>query len=241
MGNNGTQTVGSKIAAALILIWIVGSFACVLYAMVSKTGWLVLVAMGQLLFLAGIVSAVAMIREKQNHAVFGGLFILVGGIMLVSGLILRFGSDAAHQTLVHLFPVFFGGVFLLVGLGGLLLPVVWQKRKEARYTTSVDAVCIRCQTVRKGKNDLIDPVYQITLNGEQHELDNHEFSMTAVPKIGETRTLLIDENDPEGYLDPEQYRKERKTRILKAVLFGAFALAGGMLLYLFLSGRLPAN
>ncbi|MBR1431823.1 hypothetical protein [Ruminococcus sp.] len=46
------------------------------------------------------------------------------------------------------------------------------------------------------------PVYEITLNGETLRMEKEVYSNVGVPQIGESRTLYIDENDLDSYVEP---------------------------------------
>ena len=233
------KKTGNRIIAILIIIWIIGSFVGFAFAMQSDgLRWLGLVLMGQLLFVAGIAVTVSLIQDKTASAPIGGLFILVGGILLVGGFLSRFGSEETQHALIRLFPAVFGGLFLLVGICGLIAPIVWKKRKEKKYTTPVDAVCIARRQMPRGRHVLTDPVYRITWKENVYELDNCVYRSGFAPEVGETRTLFIDENDIGGYLDPAEAGAERIAGILKSVFFSLFIIVGGIVLILFLSGRL---
>lgn len=228
----------NQIIASLIIIWIIGSIVGFAFAMQSgDRQWLGLVLLGQLLFVAGIAVTVSLIRDKQNSAPIGVLFILVGGILLVCGLLLHFGNEETKHTLNSLFPVFFGGIFLLVGLTGLIAPIVWKKQKEKKCATPVEAICIARKEKTSGKRVLIDPVYRITWNGEQYELNNYVFHSCPVPEVGGRKTLYIDENDIDGYFDPDEYASEKVRRIVMRIIFGGFVAFGGLALFLFFCSR----
>ncbi len=228
----------NQIIASLIIIWIIGSIVGFAFAMQSDgLYWLGLVLLGQLLFVAGIAVTVSLIQDKQNSAPIGGLFILAGGILLVKGFVSRFGNEEAQHALNSLFPVFFGGIFLLVGLAGLIAPIVWKKQKEKKCATPVEAVCIAKKETTSGKRVLIDPVYRITWNGKQYELNNNVFHSGPVPEVGEKKTLYIDENDLDGYFDLDEYASEKVRRIVMRIIFGGFVAFGGLALFLYFSGR----
>ena len=232
------KKTGNRIIAILIIIWIIGSFVGFVFAMQSDgSRWLGLVLIGQLLFVAGITVTVSLIQDKQKSAPIGGLFILVGGILLVSGFLSRFGSEKAQHALMNLFPAILGGLFLLIGICGLTASIVWKKRKEKKYTTPVDAVCIARRQMQGGRHVLTDPVYRITWKDNVYELDNCVYRSGSAPEVGETRTLFIDENDVGSYLDPAEAGAERIAGILKSVFFSLFVIVGGIVLILFFSGR----
>ena len=232
------KKTGNRIIAILIIIWIIGSFVGFVFAMQSDgSRWLGLVLIGQLLFVAGIAVTVSLIQDKQKSAPIGGLFIFVGGILFVGGFLSRFGSEKAQHALMNLFPAILGGLFLLIGICGLTASIVWKKRKEKKYTTPVDAVCIARRQMQGGRHVLTDPVYRITWKDNVYELDNCVYRSGSAPEVGETRTLFIDENDVGSYLDPAEAGAERIAGILKSVFFSLFVIVGGIVLILFFSGR----
>lgn len=241
MENKDTWTVGNKIIGVLFIIWFLGSFAGLIYSAIHKNTWLALVIVGQLLLIGGVALTVSLVRDKQASALAVGFAALVGAILLAAGLIVRFGSEEAQRTLSNLFPAFFGGIFLIVGLTGWIAPAVWKKRQDAKYTEPVEAVCIEVNEKPNGKSVLSNPVYRITRNGKQYDLNNYVFRSGPAPEVGETRTLYIDENDVGGYFDPDEYASEKGKRIAMRILFGAFVVVGGLVLFVSFSGILPTR
>ena len=181
---------------------------------------------------AGIFLIVDSARKKKKQSLaFGIVFVSIVIGLLTLGFVLATGTVdscmatceanniSARDIFVVLFPV--------IGICGLILVFVFSRRSSKKYSTPVQATCI----------DENGPVYQITLNGEQHTLEREfnprhgRFGFYHV-REGEVRTLYIDENDLGNYYDPS-WDKSIKTSmwIFLSVVSVVFIAIGALIFF----------
>ena len=128
-----------------------------------------------------------------------------------------------------------GGIMIAFGILMLILPLIAVKYYQGKYKTSVDATVIHVEhqvsRVRRGHRTMTyRPIYEFTYLGKEYTVTDKIFSSGSHPSTGEERELLIDENNPERFVDIERI----KTRNISSFIAPVIVLALGI--YLMVAG-----
>lgn len=178
--------------------------------------------------------------RRIGLAVLGALIVLT---LVIYGILFRSASAAMTEEqaakLMWTPVVAIGILLLLFGLFLLAAACVRHKQIKQNYTTPVTAECVELKLFEPflHRVPIRQPVYRYIINGVQYTVEREAFDSYGfhTPKIGETRTILIDESNPGSYADLSE---ERFDRIFMYVA-GAVLAAGSFLSLLFiLSGLL---
>ena len=230
---------GETILGVLFVVWFIGTLIGTLIVSRSEElKWLIPVLFGQMFFICGAFGAYSIYKQEKKLPWIGGVLMAIGAGALTYGFANHFGSDETRTTMEKLFPILFGVVFLGVGLCGLIGTVTYKKRREGACLTPVEGTCIGFEETLISGRLMRSAVFQYTWNGEQYTVNSGTFTK-AFPnfgsgtKVGEVRTLYIDENNPDSFYEP---KSGRAIRIILYVLFTLFALAGAAILYLCSTG-----
>ena len=135
---------------------------------------------------------------------FGGLF--VGVSFIVVSLI------AGREKIDVVLPAYVCTLMLAIALYEIISALIKRKRIENNYVEPVACVCVGFKEVTLNENGRINrctiPVYRFTLNNAEHTVSDEVLDAYAEPpQLGETRTLMIDRNNPEKYADPDEDRR----------------------------------
>ena len=194
----------SLILSFVFLLWFIASVVGMFY--VSRTAelsWLSPVILGQVFLVIGTAGLIVMLRAKKKDLWIDIAAIVVGAIIVVLPLIYHYGSEQTKAAITAHIPTLAGAGLLIAGLCGTLAAYIGQKRTAEKYSTTVEGICIERKTrLGSGGAVLHCPVYEITLNGETLRMEKEVYSNVGVPQIGEGRTLYIDENDLDCYVEP---------------------------------------
>ena len=114
--------------------------------------------------------------------------------------------------------------FLAIGSIGLLVTLLLTLRFKRKYSTEVEATCI----------DEKGPVFQFNLYGEDHTIERDlNYSKFYGARLGEIRTLYIDENDLTHFYDPREDKGSRiGLSIFLYILFAHLLAIGLLILFL---------
>lgn len=114
-------------------------------------------------------------------------------------------------------------ILVFLGAAVILLAVVpsYMEKKSARCTLPVQARIVGAYDENQSmpSNHIGDPpryayIYEFVYNGQVCQVKSSMFS-SKMPNIGEARQLMLDPNDLNKFIDPEEYR--RAQFIFKAV------------------------
>ena len=172
---------------------------------------------------AGIFLLVHSLRRKQKRGALGGAVILAVAVGLPA---LYFGIAIGHANNCTASCEANGisekdiisYVFMAIGMIGLLVTFLLTLRFKRKYSTEVKAMCI----------DEKGPVFQFNLYGEDHTIERElNYSKFYGARLGEVRTLFIDENDLTHYYDPRWDKVSRiMLKVFLFILFSVFVLLG---------------
>lgn len=215
----------SLILSFVFLLWFVASVVGMVYVSRSaELSWLVPVIFGLIFLVIGTAGLIAMLRAKKKDLWIDIVAMLVVAIIVVLPLIYHFGSEQTKTAITAHIPTLAGAGLLIGGLCGTLAAYIGQKRAAEKYSTPVEGICIeRKSHLGSGGTVLHCHVYEITLNGETLRLEKEVYSNVGVPQIGESRTLCIDENNLESYVEPIA---DKSARMIGYFISVPFMIAG---------------
>ena len=161
---------------------------------------------------------------------FVGLF--VGVSFIVVSLI------AGREKVDVVLPAYVCALALAIALYEIVSALIKRKRIENNYVEPVACVCVGLKEVTLNENGRINrrtiPVYRFTLDDAEYTVSDEVLDAYAEPpQLGETRTLMIDRNNPDKYADPDEDRRvlarNRRTAIpliaIAVVVFIVFRLS----------------
>ena len=215
----------SLILSFVFLLWFIASVVGMVYVSRSaELSWLIPVILGQIFLVIGTAGLIAMLRAKKKDLWIDIVAILIGAIIVVLPLIYHYGSEQTKAAITAHIPTLAGAGLLIGGLCGTFAAFVGQKRAAEKYSTPVEGICVERKTrLGSGGAVLHCPVYEITLNGETLRIEKEVYSKMGVPQIGESRTLYINENDLDSYVEPIA---DKSARMIGYFISVPFMIAG---------------
>ena len=119
---------------------------------------------------------------------------------------------AGREKVDVVLPTYVCALMLAIALYEIVSALIKRKRIEDKYVEPVECVCIGFKEVLLNENGRLNrrriPVYRFTLDGTEYTVSDEVLDAYAEPpQIGESRTLMIDRNDPEKYADPDEDRR----------------------------------
>ena len=221
----------SLILSFVFLLWFIASVVGMIYvSRSSELSWLIPVILGQFFLVIGTAGFIAMCSAKKKGLWIDITAILAGAVIVVLPLIYHYGSEQTKAVITSNIPTLAGAGILTAGICGTLATFIGKKRSAKKYSTPAEGICIEHKT-RLGSRGtvLYCPVYEITLNGEMYRMEKKVYSNTGVPQIGESRTLYIDEDDLESYVEPIA---DKSIRMIGYLVSVSFMAAGTIILVL---------
>ncbi len=199
----------SLILSFLFLLWFIVSLAGMVYVSRSRElYWLIPVILGQFFLVFGTAGFIVMRSAGKKGLWIDVVVIIAGAVLVILPLIFHYGSEETRAFITGHIPELSGAGLLTAGLLSTLASYIGQKRDVRKYTRPVEGVCIERKTrIGSGGSLLYCPVYEISLKGQVHRMEKEVYFRTGLPKIGETRTLYIDDNDLESYREPVAQRR----------------------------------
>ena len=214
------------VISAMFLFWFAGSIGGMIYvSRQAELQWLIPVILGQFLLVFGIIGFIAILSSHAKGLWIDVIAMLAGAGAIILPLVYHYGSPETQAAIEANIPALAGAGALIAGLSGALGAYIGQRRSAKKYCTPAQGVCVE-QLPRLGSGGavLTCPVYEITVHGEAVRLQKNVFTNVGIPKIGESRTLYIDENDTEWYAEPIADKGERRIGYFISISFAAAGL-----------------
>ena len=192
-------------------------------------GWLTGAATGAIFaFVAAILLKYEMKKEKK-HVAFPALFLIIGVILIMMSLFSLLANDGMKASVSAYSDVIMLAVFVLVGLGMIIVPLINRSRLKKVCTQPVQAKCIELLNPRHGNSfpRKRAPLYEFYYNGETRRLMNGVYSSKGYPQIGEVREIFIDPTYLDEYYDP----KSSAANLIFTCILGTFFMGMGILCF----------
>ncbi len=147
---------------------------------------------------------------------------LLGGLSVGVSLI-AVALIAGREKVDVVLPAYFCALLLALGLFLIVSARIRRKRIENNYVEPVECLCVGTEEVMlisdSGRiNRRRIPVYRFMLDDTEYTVSDEVLDAYAEPpQPGETRTLMIDRNDPGKYADPDEDRRVLDRQCLTAI------------------------
>ena len=214
------------IVSIVVLCWIFGSIGAMIYFAKHENTPLAIGILGQFFFVLGILAIYAGIKDKQFQPITL-VFPAAGICMMVGAYIYATGGEDVGAKMEEMLPYMFLILFVLIGIGIVVLTTMKRMRRHKVCTTSVYGKCVEvhCKWHRGGAS--YSPEYEVYFNGKTFTLCNELYTGMNRIEIGESREIFLNPNDPKEFYEPIQEKITNRIIYLIGIcftLFPAFAL-----------------
>lgn len=213
----------------VFVIWFIASMLGLIYFGTLGNGNATLAIFGQYFFVFGLVITFAATPKSK----LGIIFVLVGVAILIGTGINFFGTEEIMYIFNEkVIPILLSAVFLLPGLGMLIIPRRIENKKKNRCTFPVEAKCIKIVEEYDGEGGRVyAPVFEFYVGGEVFTYNYDTYSALGVPNIGDTEILYV---NPENYSDIYRMTPSIHKKLI-AFMGITFTIMGGGLMYIAVS------
>ena len=222
---NVNKRAGSNKGGCFLLVWLVASIIAMIVLAGISIEWVTIV-LGQMFLVLGLF---AMFAGKFN-SIWIILFPLMGLCGIVGSLISLYGTEELREQFFNdILPMVVLGLFGIIGLGLIVVPIYAKKVKEKRCTLPVQGVVtdLNRKWVRgyKGSRGYYTyaPVYEYFHNGILYRKESNSYNTNYKKfEIGSEVTVFLNPSNPNDY-----YVKNLQVEnIIAGVMLLVLALAG---------------
>ena len=210
------------IISILVLIYFFGSMiGIILTAKINPA--ITLILFGQLFFVFGSIAFIA--SKNKMKDIFLLLFPLIGGGVMLAGGVMLSDDKELIDKLTEFAPLLLLILFLFIGVGITISTITKEIKAKNRCTAEVEAVVVDVKSrLSSGKNRhrVYCPIFEYQYYGQTFQKSPDVYTNVGVPKIGDTKTVYINPNDP-----TDLYIKNYSATILSLILgllFTGFSL-----------------
>ena len=137
---------------------------------------------------------------------------------------------AGRENVDAVLPAYVCALMLAIALFLIASALIKRKRIENNCVEPVECVCVGTKEVTLNENGRINrrtvPIYRFTLDDTEYTVSEEVLDAYAEPpQPGETRTLMIDRNDPERYADLDEDRRVLAKNMRTAIPLIVIAVA----------------
>ena len=227
--NKGNSSKAGTVFAIIFLLWFIASIGGLIYCSANDMGILVLALFGQYFLVFGIIAIVSEIKKKNFNFIIL-LFPLIGICAISYSIVYYMGITDLAKIMETLLPFGILALFFLIGAGIFIYAIKLNTTTNKRCTYSVDAVCIKRKAQYSRKHGKIYcPIYMIEYKGKIYELSDRVYTNIVNVKEGDSRTLMINPDNPHEFIDPVQIRI---TTIFSMIMGLLFMVTPAIVLYL---------
>lgn len=223
------QNSNAYLVSGIFIGWIAVSVICIMCFKQQGMPWLVVATVGQLFGGFGVAAFIASLPEKK-FAPLPLLFILIGALIAGFGLIQQYGEGDAAENLMEMLPYLFLGIFVVVGVGAVILVNLYCEKLKARCCYEISGLCVDYTSMKAPDGKYIQyPTYEFFYNGEYRRATPTVFGGNTTA-VGGNKKLLMNPSDPEEVIESG---KIVGLQVIGTILGLIFVLSGfaGMLLY----------
>lgn len=195
------------------------------FSMIPPLQWLTPALVGLLFLVVGIIF-LKMSKTSYILPLFG---VLIGTVLMFFCITDKFFPgfiDAVGDRGVGTIIIAFGIIMLIYPFA-----MTWYYKNSYKETVEAVVVCVDSHISRTGHHAMTyRPVYEFTYSGRTYQVTDKVYSSGSHPSTGEVRDILIDENNPEHFVDLERM----KIKSPSSYIFPVILLALGI--YLVVAG-----
>lgn len=214
-------SIGEWILGSIILIWFFASLGLMIY-LADVNSYYMVICLGQLFFVLGLLGL-------SKKAKIGIIFVIVGLSLVIIPILMMNPNLEVNWDFV--IPIIMLCVFLIVGIGLLLLPSIIYKKKDKEFSISLTAKVIGLKETNGNRTKLYAPIYEYYFNNKNYRISSNTYSNVNVPNVDDVVEIKINPQDPQEVYNPGS----KKTVIIILGLMGIMFIAMSCLsLYLFI-------
>lgn len=229
-------TTKDWIVGILFVLWFFGSFAG--FLLVAKAGmtWFAATVFGQIFLVIGIMVVVEGIKKKNLAPVFL-IFVYVGLLACIIGVVGEFGGEATKEQMIGLLPTLAISIFLFMGIL-LFANAVMLAQNKKKCTVPLRAKCVEIKqkigaTETSGNQRrtryVYCPVFEYTYNDRLYRVDNGMYTSMLSVAEGGNYNVMINPNKPEQYFEESEYVSNNSTSIIIGIIFVVCSVVGMVL------------
>ena len=202
MNSDDKKDLKLVLVSVLFLIWFCGSVALMIYGAKNDEVWLVPTLLGTVFIVFGAIATYATVSEKSDRWWMGPVAIVVGLVVTGYGLVMNFGSKSTVEAAIDGIPTVVSiGACVIVAFIAAVLSSQYRKLK-ASCDREVIATCVEHRKQYSKGHALICPVYEVVSGEEKVQYCKSEYSRMKIPQIGEQRTIYVDGEHTDRYIEP---------------------------------------
>ena len=201
---NNEHSAWYYISGSLFLIWFVASIVALV--LTAKTApWLAVSVFGQYFLVFGLIALISMLKEGKFTPIFL-IFIFVGLLAVLFGIVMQFGDEAAQASFKQLIPYAGISIFFVMGILFIINHFV-RTNQNKNCIEPVRATCIDMKKRKNGTSDGMSytmyntycPVFGFAYNGKSYEVNNNIYTQVPDVELGEEIELYINPKHPKCY------------------------------------------
>ncbi len=193
------------------------------FSAIPSLQWLTPAMVGLLFFVVGIL----FLKMSKTSYMLPLFAVLIGTVLMFFCISEKFFPgfiDAVGDKGAGVIIIAFGIIMLIYPFAA-----IWYYKNKYKETVEATVAYVDSHISRTGKGHHVRtyrPVYEFTYSGRTYQVMDKVYSSGNHPVKGEERELLIDEDNPEHFVDPERM----KSRSPASYIVPAILLALGIYL-----------
>ena len=194
-----------------------------IYGAKNDEMWLVPTLLGSIFIVFGVIGTYAAVNDKSDQWWIGTVAVIVGVVVSGYGLVMNFGSKSTVESAIDGLPTVCSiGACVIVAFIAVVLTAQYRKLKVS-CDRELIATCVEHKKRYSNGHALICPVYEVTSGEEMVQYCKNEYSRMKIPQIGEQRTIFVDGEHTDRYIEPIADKANNLFQLLLAVAMFAVA------------------
>lgn len=234
MNEKEKYSVGQKIFGVVFMIWFVASLVGIIYFTGKENTAFAILIFGQYFFVFGIVGICSGGLTLKTSWIL--LFPAVGLVVMICSGLFIWGSDDITDQLTNLLPVMLISLFIVIGIGMVLGPIVNEKALKKRCTYQIIAKCVRLNKSYMGsgiddvRKEVYAPVFSYYFRGNEYEIGYDVYKSYGNPEVNDSVEIFINPDNPS-----EIYWPKSGAKILVICIGLGFTIMGVFAMFMYLS------
>lgn len=231
---NNKQTNPSLFSSKIFSAWFILSIIAMVFLAMSNQIGLATLVFGQLFLVSGIATLLKASQKKPENIVRSFLFSIIGAVIMGIGYIIAFGTEEMITSLKNATPIFFYGIFLLVGIYIAITGILSEIYQKAHCTVEVNAEVVNILSHRSSYHAHHDrrhhhtvyaPVWRYYYQGTYYERAASVYSYPCRYHIGQQKNIKINPDNP------EEITSDILDNLLSIIIGSIFAVVGGVCIF----------
>lgn len=205
--------------SVLFLVWFFASIYGMIYAWKNHLGWMIPVLIGQFLAFFGLLGILIMSGDASKNVWFPCIFLIVGLMVFISGMIAHYGDTSMKNALFEAIPYMVAVFFMIIGIGINYINNMIMKRYKQQCIHSVIGECVDFN-FRYGMRTLTkSPIYDAMVGEEKRRFTRSIYTRFSNPTLGDKREILVSYDDTDMYLESISDKSLKKFNLILGAIF----------------------